>query len=74
MKLQKIEDEILHLPKEERAALIQKLVLSFDTPSPIELREDWLSEAKSRAKDLDDGLVQAVSGDAVIQKARALIK
>jgi hypothetical protein len=57
MNLQKIENEALHLPKGERASLIQKLVLSFDTPSPQELREDWLVEAQSRAKELDKGLV-----------------
>ncbi|RLA39209.1 MAG: addiction module antitoxin RelB [Gammaproteobacteria bacterium] len=74
MKPQKIEDEALHLPKEERIALIQKLILSFDTPSTEELREDWLFEAKRRAAALDDGKLQAVPGDEVIKKARALIK
>jgi len=33
MSLQKIENEALHLPKEERAKLIQRLVLSLDSPS-----------------------------------------
>lgn len=74
MKLQKIEDEALHLPKKERSALIQKLVLSLDTPSSEELREDWLFEAKRRAGDLDDGKLQAVPGGEVLRKARALVK
>jgi len=74
MNLQKIENEALHLPKGERASLIQKLVLSLDTPSPQELREDWLIEAQSRAKELDQGLVKPIPGDVVLQKARALIK
>lgn len=73
MKAQKIEDEALHLSKEERIALIQKLILSFDRPSMEELREDWLFEAKRRAGTLDDGKLQAVPGDEVIKKARAYI-
>jgi len=74
MNLQKIENEALHLPKGERALLIQKLVLSFDMPTPQELREDWLVESQSRAKELDEGLVTPISSDEVLQKARALIK
>ena len=72
MDLQKIENEVLHLPKSDRALLIQKLVLSFDTPTPQELREDWLLEAQSRAKQIDDGLVKLVSAEDVLKKARAI--
>lgn len=74
MNFQKIENEALHLPKEERIQLIQRLVLSLDSPSEEELRSDWLLEAERRAEELDSGSVQAVSGDVVISKARALIR
>jgi putative addiction module component (TIGR02574 family) len=74
MDLRKIEDEALHLPKEERAQLIQRLVLSLEAPSAEELRSDWLLEARRRAEELDSGLVQAVLADEVMKKARALIK
>lgn len=74
MNLQKIEDEALHLPKEERAQLVQRLVLSLESPSDQELRSDWLLEARRRAEELDNGSVQAVPGEDVIRKARALIK
>ncbi|MCE5364985.1 addiction module protein [Pseudomonas anguilliseptica] len=74
MDLQKIEDEALHLPKKERAQLIQRLILSLDAPSEEELRADWLLEARRRAEELDSGAVQAVSGDEVMKKARALIR
>ena len=74
MNLQRIEDEALHLPKEERARLIQRLVLSLESPSEEELKSDWLLEAHRRAEELDDGSVQAVPGDDVMRKARALIK
>tara|TARA_R110001599_G_scaffold269332_1_gene470131 strand:+ start:542 stop:766 length:225 start_codon:yes stop_codon:yes gene_type:complete len=74
MNLQSIEDEALHLPKEQRAQLIQRLVLSLESPTDEELRSDWLLEARRRAEELDSGAVQAVSGDEVMKKARALIK
>jgi len=74
MDLQKIEDEALHLPKAERMQLIQRLVLSLDSPSQEELRSDWLLEAQQRAQELDSGAVQTVPGDEVMRKARALIK
>lgn len=73
MNFQRIEEEPLHLSKEERAQLIQRLILSLDTPSAEELRADWLLEARRRAKELDNGVVHAVSGDEVMRKARALI-
>lgn len=73
MDLQKIEDEALHLPKKERAQLIQRLVLSLEAPSEEEPRSDWLLEARRRAEELDSGSVQAVPGDEVMKKARALI-
>ena len=74
MDLQKIEDEALHLPKEQRAQLIQRLVLSLESPSEEELCSDWLLEARRRAEELDSGSVQAVPGDDVMRKARALIR
>ncbi|MCK0744234.1 addiction module protein [Chromohalobacter nigrandesensis] len=74
MDLQKIEDEALHLPKQERARLIQRLVLSLESPSEEELRSDWLREAQHRADELDSGSVQAVSSDDVMRKARALTR
>lgn len=74
MNLQRIENEALHLPKEERAQLIQRLVLSLDSPSEEELKADWLLEARRRAEELDSGSVQPVPGEDVMKKARALIK
>jgi putative addiction module component (TIGR02574 family) len=74
MNLQRIEDEALTLPKEERAQLIQRLVLSLDSPPEAELRSDWLLEARRRAEELDNGSVQAVPADEVMRKARALIR
>jgi putative addiction module component (TIGR02574 family) len=74
MERQKIEDEVLRLPKEERAQLIRRLILSLDSPSDEELRADWLHEARRRAEELDQGVVQVVPGEEVMRKARALLR
>ena len=74
MSLQKIENKVLELPKEERAQLIQRLVLSLESPSEDELKSDWLLEAQRRAAELDEGTFQAVPGEHVLRKARQLIK
>lgn len=74
MNLQRIEDEALDLSKKERAQLIQRLVLSLDSPSAEELRTDWLLEARRRAEELDNGSVQAIPAADVMSKARALTK
>ena len=54
--------------------LIQRLVLSLESPSAEELTSEWLVEAQRRTMELDNGSVQAVPGDEVLRKARALIK
>ena len=74
MNLQKIEDEALHLPKDKRVQLVQRLVMSLESPSAEELRSDCLLEAQRRAEELDSRSVQAVSGEDVMKKARSLIK
>lgn len=74
MNLKKIEDEAMHLSEQERAQLIQKLVLSLDTPSEDELKADWLKAAKRRSEELDEGIAQAVSGEDVMKKARTLLR
>lgn len=74
MNLQTIEDAALHLPKQELAQLIQRLVLSLEFPSEEGLRSDWLLEARRRAEELDSGKVQAVAGEDVMRRVRARIK
>lgn len=74
MNLQKIADEALHFPRVERTQLIQRLVLSLEPTIEQELSSDWLLEARCRAEEIDNGMVELVSGDEVMRKARALIK
>jgi putative addiction module component (TIGR02574 family) len=74
MNLKQIEEEAFHLPEDERAKLAQKLLLSIDSPSESEIATDWLLEAKRRAKELDEGIVQPIPAEDVRRKARALLR
>lgn len=74
MDLKQVEAEALHLSEEERAELAQKLLLSLDAPSEVEISEDWLLEAKRRARELDDGIVEPVPAEEVRRKARSLLR
>lgn len=73
MDLQQIEQEALHLSREERAKLVQQLILSLDALSKEELRKVWLQEAARRAEEIDSNFVSAIPGSAVLSKARALV-
>lgn len=74
MDLEQIEAEALHLSEKERAELAQRLLLSLDAPSEAEISEDWLLEAKRRARELDDGVVKPVPAEEVRRKARSLLR
>lgn len=74
MDQQRIEDEALHLPKDSRVRLIQRLVLSLEAPTAKELKQDWLLEAKRRASELENGDTVAVPGEQVLDKAKSLLK
>ena len=74
MDLKQIEEEALHLSEEERAELAQKLLLSLDVPAANEIEEDWLVEARRRAKELDEGIVQPIPAEEVRKKAQALLR
>ena len=74
MKPEQIENEALSLSEAQRAELAEKLLLSLDAPSEDEIAQDWVDEAGRRAKELDDGLVQPVSAEEVMRKARSLLR
>jgi putative addiction module component (TIGR02574 family) len=74
MDFKTIESEALHLSPEDRAKLAQRLLLSLDSLSDIEIEESWLVEAQLRAQEIDRGEVQAIPAEEVRRKARALLR
>ena len=69
-----LEQNVLGLPKTERAHLLHLLLDSLDTPSENEVQEAWLVEASRRAAEIDSGKVTLVSGEQLEKEVQALLK
>jgi putative addiction module component (TIGR02574 family) len=71
-------DEILtaalSLPLEERAILVDHLLSSLDSPDQKAIDEAWVKEAERRWRELEEGRVEAVDGELVMQRLRARYK
>lgn len=74
MESKTLQETVLSLPPDERAALAERLLLSLDEPSEEELAQIWLSEADKRARELDHGEVRSIPAEEVRRKARALLR
>ena len=74
MNIQAIEQEVLHLPIEDRARLAEKLLSSLDNLSEQENEKLWFVEAQRRAAEIDNGTVQLVSAEEVERKIQAILK
>lgn len=69
-----LESEVLSLPVQERAALVQRLLLSLEEISEREFDRLWGDESVRRAAEFDAGKAQAIPGDEVAKKARLLLR
>jgi hypothetical protein len=74
MTLAQLEPEIFALPVQERASLVQRLLLSLEDVSESEFESLWANESAQRAARFDSGEVPSISGQEVAQKARALLR
>ena len=69
-----LEQSVLGLPKPERAHLVHLLLDSLDAPSDTDILSIWLTEARRRADDIDEGKVSLVSGEQLERQVQALFK
>ncbi len=69
-----LEEAALHLPAQERARLVQRLLESLDQLPEEEARQLWLVEARRRADEIDQGKVQLMDGDELEQQVQALLR
>lgn len=64
---EKIYDEVLDLPTNQRLGLIDKLLESIN-PSIKPIQEAWAKEAEQRLKLYQEGKVQSVAGADVFRR------
>ena len=66
-----LEAEILGLPPEERAQLLERLIESFEPESRV--RDAWVALALRRETEVKSGKVALVSGPEAVGRVRARI-
>jgi putative addiction module component (TIGR02574 family) len=74
MNLLQIESEALELSAKDRAALVQRLLLSLEEISESEFEQLWADESVRRVAEFDAGNSLSFSGEEVAKKARALLR
>ena len=72
MSIKDIEVEALALPREDRASLAHRLLLSLEEVSDAEFDRVWAEESAKRAADAKSGL--SIPANEVAKKARALLR
>jgi putative addiction module component (TIGR02574 family) len=66
-----LEAEVMSLPAEDRARLLERLIASFEPTSPAQ--QAWLDLALRRQSDVKAGRVAMVPGDEAVARVRARI-
>ena len=64
-----LEAEVLSLPPEDRARLLERLIASFEPQSAAQ--RAWLELAKQRQAEARSGAVAMVPGDQALARVRA---
>ncbi len=65
--VEKIYDEVLDLPSNDRLGLIDKLLESI-TPASRSIQDAWIQEAEKRLTEYEAGTVEAIPGEEVFRK------
>jgi len=68
MTTDKIVEEALHLPRDSRAFLAEKLLESLDYEEGFEVSAEWSDEIHRRCKGIDSGSVRAIPAEEVFDE------
>ena len=62
-KIENIVDDILKLPANSRAYLVEILLESLDFEEDFPVNDEWMKEIKRRCQEIDEGKVEMISGE-----------
>jgi hypothetical protein len=68
---EKILQDALSLPDDQRRRVAQLLLDSVSIDPPEEIEAAWVAEAVRRADELEQGSVQALDGESVLESLKA---
>ena len=66
----KVIDEVLQLPADARASLVEQLLTSLNLPTQPEVDRLWAKEAERRIAQIDKGKVKLLPGAKVFSDLR----
>lgn len=66
-------EEASHLPRDQVAEVVDRLIRSLDAAVDPEIELAWRREARRRLAELESGAVVAVAGEQVSQRIRAIV-
>ena len=69
--IENIVNSVLQLPRSARVVIAEKLLESLDYEEPFKLSQEWKEEIERRCQEIDDGTVQLIPGDQVLEEAIA---
>lgn len=75
--LEQIEDEVLSLPEESRARLMERLLLSLQgqgTPDDEDIARAWVEEAERRDDEMSSGSEEGLPAEKVFSKLRSSLR
>ncbi|MBU2515568.1 addiction module protein [bacterium] len=72
--IEKIENELLSLPQEERAFLADRLLSSLDREVLTDIDLAWINEAERRYAEYKNGKRKGINSDIVFSEADSLVK
>ncbi len=67
---EKIYEQALDLPIEDRLILIDKLLMSTNLPTQEDIDQAWSKEVERRSQELDNGKSKLIPGKEVFRKIR----
>lgn len=72
--IDQITEELLSLPNESRALIVDRLVESLEFDTNSEIQSVWVVEAKRRRDEVRNGSVQPLSGEDALAQIRRMIE
>lgn len=67
---EKVYEEALDLPTDDRIILIDKLLHSTNLPTQLEIDQVWAIEVKRRSRQIDNGTAKLIPGEEVFGKVK----
>lgn len=74
MTIDEFKREVLQLDRSTRASLARDLLESLDDLTETEVEQLWLEEAERRHQEIASGVVETVSMEEALSKARARLR